>query len=60
MREKIFNHMCKLRAQFIEEGKSTDDEAMYAEKTAGALGIDMDEYEDILFDIATEVASGCF
>lgn len=50
--------MCLLRAQWTEKGLPIDDDAMYAETTARDLDIDLDE--DIIWDAAQEVASGCF
>lgn len=52
--------MCSLRAQWTEKGLPIDDDAMYAETTARDLNIDLEEHEDIIWDAAQEVASGCF
>jgi len=56
----IKNHMLKMFQDECEKNPNFDDDALLAERTADDLDIDMEEYEDLLFDTAMEVVSGNF
>lgn len=56
MYTEIMNAMREIREDLIREGKRTDDDAIYFERCAEKLGLNIDEHEDMLMDCAFEIA----